>query len=133
MACGFARADALSEQDMSLGDIIRSERPRISVLLVALTLIGGAAWAIASTPHQVSQAGRMFRPAEITINRGDTVELINDDGDLLHHAYVDSDRMNFDSGDLRPGARASIKFSVTGDFQVLCAIHPKMKLVVYVK
>jgi plastocyanin len=81
----------------------------------------------------VSQAGRMFKPAEITIQRGETVELLNDDGDLLHHAYIESDRMNFDSGDLRPGTRASIKFSTPGDFLVLCAIHPKMKLVVRVK
>jgi plastocyanin len=81
----------------------------------------------------VSQAGQMFRPAEVTIKRGEIVELINDDGDLLHHAYIDSDGMNFDSGDLRPGARASIKFSVAGDFRVLCAIHPKMKLLVHVK
>ena len=118
---------------MSFGDVIRSERPRVTVVLAALTLIAGAAWAVASTPHQVSQAGRLFRPAEIQIDRGETVELLNDDGDLLHHAYIDSDRMNFDSGDLRPGARASIKFSIAGDFVVLCAIHPKMKLLVRVK
>lgn len=118
---------------MSFGDLIRSERPRISVVVIALTLIGGAAWAVASQPHQVSQAGRLFRPAEITIGRGETVELINDDGDLLHHAYINSVKMNYDSGDLRPGSRASIKFALAGDFLVLCAIHPKMKLLVHVK
>jgi plastocyanin len=116
---------------MSFIDLIRSERPRTSVVVAALVLIGGAA--VASTPHQVSQAGRLFRPAEITIKAGETVELLNDDGDLLHHAYIESDRMNFDSGDLRPGARTSIKFPTKGDFVVLCAIHPKMKLVVRVK
>jgi plastocyanin len=116
---------------MSFVDLIRSERPRGWVVVVALILIGGAA--VAATPHQVSQAGRLFRPAEITIKRGETVELLNDDGDLLHHAYIESDRMNFDSGDLRPGARTSIKFPTEGDFLVLCAIHPKMKLLVRVK
>jgi plastocyanin len=121
------------EEIMSFGAFVRSERPRVSVVIAALTLIGGAAWAVTSTPHRVSQAGQMFRPAEVTIKRGEIVELINDDGDLLHHAYIDSDGMNFDSGDLRPGARASIKFSVAGDFRVLCAIHPKMKLLVHVK
>jgi plastocyanin len=123
--------EPLGTKIMSLWDVVRSERPRVSVLAVALALIGGAAWAVA--PHQVSQAGRMFRPAEITIQRGEAVELVNDDGDLLHHAYIDSDRMNFDSGDLGPGARTSIKFALAGDFLVLCAIHPKMKLLVHVK
>ena len=117
---------------MSVGEFIRSERPRMSVLAATLTLIAGAAWAVASA-HQVSQAGRLFHPAEITIKRGETVELVNDDGDLLHHAYIESDRMNFDSGDVRPGSRASIKFQIAGDFLVLCAIHPKMKLLVHVK
>jgi plastocyanin len=116
---------------MSLGKLIRAERPWILAIAAALVMIGGAAWAVVS--HQVSQAGRLFRPAEITIKRGEMVELLNDDGDLLHHAYIDSDRMNFDSGDLRPGARASITFPVVGDFLVLCAIHPKMKLLVHVK
>jgi plastocyanin len=130
-ALSVERAEA---KIMLFGQIFRSEMPRLWVVVAALALIGGAGWAVASiTPHQVSQAGRLFRPAEITIKRGEVVELLNDDGDLLHHAYIDSDRMNFDSGDLRPGARTSIKFSVAGDFLVLCAIHPKMKLVVHVK
>jgi plastocyanin len=118
---------------MPVGDLIRSEWPRASVATAALFVIAGAAWAVASTPHQVSQAGRLFRPAEIAVKRGEIVELVNDDGDLLHHAYIESDRMSFDSGDLRPGARTTIKFPVAGDFIVLCAIHPKMKLVVRVR
>jgi plastocyanin len=67
------------------------------------------------------------------LTRGDTVSILNDDGDLLHHAYVQSDTFNFDSGDQQPGSRIDVVFSVPGEFKVLCGIHPKMRLLVHVK
>ena len=106
------------------------------VLTVSATLIAvGALAALAQTrvPYTVSQKGRQFRPGELSINRGETVQIVNDDGDLRHHAYVESDKFNFDSGDQEPGSKTNIVFSVAGDFDVLCAIHPKMKLTVHVK
>jgi plastocyanin len=60
------------------------------------------------------------------------VTIVNDDGDLLHHAYIESDQFNFDSGDQEPGSKVDIAFSMAGSFTVLCGIHPKMKLVVRV-
>jgi plastocyanin len=87
----------------------------------------------AQPPYAVSQKGRQFRPGEITIKRGELVQIVNDDGDLRHHAYVDSDTFHFDSGDQEPGSRTNIAFPATGDFDVLCAIHPKMKLTVHVR
>ena len=81
----------------------------------------------------VSQKGRSFEPAAITIARGDTVVIVNDDADLLHHIYIESPNFNFDSGDQRPGNRTNVTFPASGTFNVLCAIHPKMKLVVKVK
>jgi plastocyanin len=89
--------------------------------------------ALAAAQISISQKGREFSPAEISISRGDTVQVLNDDGDLLHHAYIESKRFSFDSGDQQPGSRTNITFPETGDFNVLCAIHPKMKLVVHVK
>lgn len=109
------------------------DRPFGAAVVAAAAFAAGGAIATAAGPHLVSQAGRMFQPIEIAIKRGEIVELLNDDGDLLHHAYIDSDRMNFNSGDLKPGARTRITFPILGDFNVLCAIHPKMKLLVRVK
>jgi plastocyanin len=94
--------------------------------------LSGAAWT-AQAPYIVSQKGRAFHPLTLTINRGDTVRIVNDDGDLLHHAYVESDTFSFDSGDQLPGSKTDVVFSVSGTFNVLCGIHPKMKLVVTVK
>ena len=110
---------------------------RLSMLGAAGALIliaGGAAWTQqGSVPYVVSQRGRAFHPVFLSIKQGDTVRIVNDDGDLLHHAYVESDSFNFDSGDQLPGSKTDIVFSVPGPFNVLCGIHPKMKLVVVVK
>ena len=108
---------------------------RVFSLAVLAGMIGQLllAAAVAQPKYIVSQKGRQFHPNEITIKRGDTIEIINDDGDLRHHAYVKSQDFNFDSGDQEPGSKTDVVFAVRGDFDVLCAIHPKMKLVVHVK
>lgn len=80
----------------------------------------------------VSQKGRAFQPGSLVIGRGDTVTVVNDDSDLTHHAYIESDAFSFDSGDQEPGSRTAITFPKSGTFQVLCGIHPKMKLTVRV-
>src|SRR3569623_1856354 len=94
-------------------------------------LLTGAALALGA--YQISQKNRMFQPGEISINRGVALRFINDDGELLHHAYLKSPEFNFDSGDQKPGSKFEVVFPVVGNFTVLCAIHPKMKLLVNVK
>ena len=54
-------------------------------------------------PYLVTQKGQQFNPNELTIHRGDKVGIVNDDGELIHHAYVDSPSFSFDSGDQEPG------------------------------
>lgn len=102
--------------------------------LLALLSVVAASWADStSTPYLVSQRGRDFQPNQISIRRGETLRIVNDDADLLHHAYVRSDTFNFDSNDMEPGSKVDIQFPVAGDFNVLCGIHPKMKLSVRVE
>lgn len=91
------------------------------------------AFAVGVPQIVVSQKGREFNPGEISISRGDTIQIVNDDGDLLHHAYIDSKKFSFDSGDQQPGSTTNIMFPQAGDYIVRCAIHPKMKLSVHVK
>jgi plastocyanin len=115
----------------------KSSIPRLqwfgALILCAIIIVCcGSYIASALAPH-VSQAGRTFQPGELSIARGEAVQIVNDDADLLHHAYIASDKFSFDSGDQLPGSTTIITFPVAGVFQVLCAIHPKMKLVVTVK
>jgi plastocyanin len=113
--------------------LMRSALFRAFVTGALITLLGAVAWSAAGTsPHQVSQKGRAFKPGELTVRRGETVQIVNDDGDLLHHAYVESERFSFDSGDQEPGSKTDVVFSVSGTFFILCGIHPKMKLTVHV-
>ena len=104
----------------------------IAVLAVcALSVIGVKA--AVDQDITVSQSNRQFKPGEVTISKDKSLVIVNDDGDLLHHAYIESDDFNFDSGDQQPGSRVTIAFPVRGDFKVLCGIHPKMKLAVHVR
>jgi plastocyanin len=119
---------------MDLGNAMWRIRRPVAVAAAVAALIGlGTLAGLALPQYSVSQKGREFHPGEIAIKRGETIEIVNDDGDLLHHAYIDSDKFSFDSGDQEPGSKTNITFPVTGDFNVLCAIHPKMLLVVHVK
>jgi len=111
-----------------------SARIPATVLVACAMLIGFWTLAgLAGAQYVVSQKGREFAPNNATIKRGESVTIVNDDADLRHHAYIDSDKFNFDSGDQEPGSKTSIVFPVAGTFDVLCAIHPKMKLTVQVQ
>lgn len=105
----------------------------LPLLGALLTISGGIALADTSKRTSVSQRGRAFSPSALVMQSGDTLEIVNDDGDLVHHAYVDDPEFSFDSGDQEPGAKADIVFTKAGSFDVLCGIHPKMKLVVTVR
>ena len=105
-----------------------------TALLTGLAFLAGvAAAALAASEYTVSQKGREFTPNKLTMKRGETITIVNDDADLHHHAYVSASNFNFDSGDQKPGSRTDIVFPVAGTFEVLCAIHPKMRLAVTVE
>ncbi|MFB9270187.1 methylamine utilization protein [Bradyrhizobium erythrophlei] len=97
---------------------------------IAVGTLAGAA--LGASSYTISQKDQAFKPAQISIKRGESLRFINDDGELLHHAYLSSDTFNFDSGDQQPGSKFDVVFSEAGDYTVLCGIHPKMKLAVHV-
>jgi plastocyanin len=103
--------------------------PTAAAVLIGLgTLVG-----LALPQYSISEKGREYHPREISIKRGETLQFINDDTGLLHHSYIDSPKFSFDSGDQKPGSKTDITFPVAGDFEVLCASHPKMRLRVHVQ
>jgi plastocyanin len=111
----------------------KHNRMATSALLACAMLAGFATGSFAIGQYIVSQKGREFTPKELTISRGESMTIVNDDADLRHHVYIASDNFNFDSGDQEPGSKTNVAFPVAGTFDVLCAIHPKMRLVVQVK
>lgn len=105
----------------------------IAALLLGRMALRGTDQAIPEHALRVSQRGRQFSPSRIVIQRGDVVDIVNDDADFTHHAYVDATGFSFDSADQQPGKSVQIHFTRAGEFDVLCGIHPKMRLNVIVK
>lgn len=97
---------------------------------VAATL--GLAPAAAAEVKLVSQKGKVFHPETVAMSPADTLRIANDDG-FLHHVYVDHPNLRFDSAGRKPGETVDIQFPRPGTYEVLCEIHPKMKLVVEVR
>ena len=89
---------------MSLGNALRHARRPIAVTVAALMLTAVGTLVGAAPQYSISQKGREFHPGDVTIKRGESIQIVNDDADLLHHAYVDSDKFSFDSGDQKPGS-----------------------------
>ncbi|HYJ35984.1 MAG TPA: plastocyanin/azurin family copper-binding protein [Rhizomicrobium sp.] len=83
----------------------------------------------ADAGHTITQKGRVFRPGEVTIGRGETLTFTNEDS-FIHQIYVDG---LFDSEEKAPGEVLNETFSSAGTFQVRCHIHPTMRMTVRVK
>lgn len=111
----------------------------ITTLAVLLAAAGGgllmraASLADAGPVLRVSQHDEQFSPGTLLLHAGDVVRVVNDDGMVHHHAYVDSPTFKFDSGDQAPGGHSDIRFTERGHFNVLCGIHPRMRLDVDVR
>jgi plastocyanin len=76
----------------------------------------------------IAQKGRAFSSENITIKKGGTVTFLNDDS-VPHNIMSTSQGNEFNLG---PGATTDVTFKVAGDVQVICAIHPRMKMTVSV-
>jgi plastocyanin len=96
------------------------------LLLIPLLLL--PAIAFGQDGHVVQQKNRRFTPGEITVRRGESITVTNDD-DFIHQIYVDG---LFDSEEKQPGENIVEDFPRTGTFEVRCHIHPKMRLIVHV-
>ena len=102
-------------------------------IIAFLAMLGPFGFALGSGAKiNISQKGRDFLPETVEISRGDTLAIHNDD-EYVHQVFVDSPSFKFDSGEQDVGQTVEITFPVAGNFQVLCAIHPKMQLDVTVK
>jgi plastocyanin len=99
-------------------------------------MLGTAALVASSTlglgaDHLVTQKGRAFSVETITIKKGDVVTFLNDDT-VPHNVMSVSAGNEFNLGSQPPGSSTPVTFSAAGEFNVICAIHPRMKLTVKV-
>lgn len=83
----------------------------------------------AAASATVAIANFAFAPASLTVKAGDTVTWQNNDS--AAHTIVSSG--GFQSGVLNQGNVFSYTFSVPGQYQYYCGIHPSMKGAISVK
>jgi plastocyanin len=101
--------------------------------LTLLTLVisaGLSAGAFAAT-QVIHQQGRAFSAESVTIKKGGTLTFLNDDS-VPHNIMSSSKNNEFNLGSQPPGSSTDVTFKEAGDVQVICAIHPRMKLSVKV-
>lgn len=87
--------------------------------------------AFGATEHVITQKGRAFSAATLTVKKGDTVLFVNDDT-VSHNTMSLSPGNDFNLGSQPPGTATPVTFNELGDVNVICAIHPLMKMTVKV-
>ena len=79
----------------------------------------------------IHQQGRVFSSESVTIKKGEALTFVNDD--TVPHNIISTSKGNeFNLGSQPPGTSTDVIFKEAGDVQVICAIHPRMKLAVKV-
>src|SRR5260370_31293392 len=104
---------------------------RLPALLSLLLLMPVCAFA-GDEAHTIVQKGRLFRPAEVSIGRGESLTFTNND-DFIHQIYVQGQGFAFDTDEKNPGENITETFTRSGTFEVRCHIHPRMNLLVHVR
>ena len=79
----------------------------------------------------IHQKGRVFSSESVTIKKGDALTFVNDDS-VPHNIMSASKGNEFNLGSQAPGMSTDVTFKEAGDVQVICAIHPRMKMMVKV-
>jgi len=102
------------------------------LILASAFVAGGAVGylgvtAYAGVQHTITEKGKVFSQADISIKAGDTLVFVNDDN--IAHNVMSNDASNkFNLGLLQPGSSTPVTFDKPGEATILCAIHPSMKM-----
>src|SRR5450631_841705 len=103
---------------------------RMLPFVIALGLFGPSALALAAS-HTIHQKGRMFSSEVKTIKKGEPLTLLNNDN-VPHNVMSVSPGNEFDLGSQRPGTSTDVTFTNAGEVEIICAIHPRMKITIAV-
>lgn len=99
--------------------------------MLAVAFLAGAAVAAAAAERTIGQKGKVFSVTDVTIKKGDTLVFMNDDN-VAHNIFSASPGNDFNLGSQAPGNSIPVTFDKSGDVDIMCAIHPLMKMKVKV-
>ena len=103
---------------------------KLMTIATLVAFAGGCAVALAAE-RSISQKGRAFSESAVSVKKGDTLNFVNDDN-IAHNILSTTAGNEFNLGTQNPGSTTPVTFKTAGEVTVLCAIHPRMKLVVNV-
>ena len=103
---------------------------RTIALFTCVIAAGFSVGAYAAT-EVIHQQGRVFSSESISVKKGDAVTFLNDDS-VPHNIMSATKGNEFNLGSQAPGTSTDVSFKESGDVQVICAIHPRMKMMVKV-
>lgn len=112
--------------------MLSETRRELASIACALVALGACASAIAAELVVVGQKDRRFSADSVTIAAGDSIRFTNDDP-FIHQLYAEGPGFSFNTGEQPTGVPVDVAFPVAGSFQVLCMIHPRMRLTVTVE
>lgn len=93
---------------------------------IAGTFLAGCAAAAAEPAIVVTVKDMTFSPAEITIQPGDTVEWVFDDGGMPHDVAGTGELEGILQSELLTEGTYSYTFDTAGTFDYTCTPHPMM-------
>jgi plastocyanin len=99
-------------------------------MALAAAFIAGTSVALAAE-RTISQKGKAFSESEVALKKGDALVFLNDDN-VVHNVLSTTPGNQFNLGSIGPGHSTPVTFDKAGNIQVLCAIHPTMKMLVKV-
>jgi plastocyanin len=95
------------------------------LLMLAFTGVAAAA------EHMVIQKNKAFDKAALAVKAGDKVSFKNEDP-FVHNVFSLTEPGSFDLGTYAQGQAKGQVFAKEGKFEIECAIHPEMKLLLTV-
>jgi len=99
--------------------------------LLTLLIVSGFSVGALAANQMVNQKGRVFSMQNVSIKKGSALTYFND-VNVPHNIMSSSAGNEFNLGSQPPGNATDVTFKSAGDVQVICAIHPRMKMMVNV-
>jgi len=112
---------------------------KVSLMMgcLALPLLIGAKGPRPETPAPratgaaIIQENLVFLPGELTVRQGTRLSFPNRDG-VFHSVYCASGSQTFDLGLHATGPGPTVVLTATGDLEVRCRVHRRMRATVHV-
>lgn len=108
-------------------------KSRLLPAAAAILFLVAIGTVLAQAQQIVDQKNKQFSQTTVTVKAGEAVTFTNSD-DVTHDLSIkDPDDTKILGQMEHPGDHVTVTFDKIGEYQVMCLIHPKMKMTVIVK